>query len=400
MSSLGLRLSVRREDFPHSHEISELRVSAGRLRTLLEKHGVDKLVEELTEILGKASLPLGRHDLTEGQVRGFAQNLRGYTRHPWTTMQNYDLNLVRRSSCFGPPYLFDGRPHLLRYNPKKEYYLVDRFTDAFTEDVRLRARRALTPLSPLERWNDPDERRVIVRHAIQNFGTIHSHTLRESIFATGKEASTFKETLALSVFRLLRSRRILDFSAGWGARLAAAIVHGADRYVGCDPNQSLKRGHEELADFLGSAPGVVRIHYQPFEDVDLREERFDTVFSSPPYFDVECYEEENSGQSINRHPTMQGWIRDWLFPTLAKSWRHLVEGGCLAVHMCDTRFIEPMLLYIGSRLPGATYRGVLSCTGSQSKPRPIWVFEKRSIARPEIEDLLPTLYPELKVEPL
>ena len=64
------------------------------------------------------------------------------------------------------------------------------------------------------------------------------------------------------------------------------------------------------------------------------------------------------------------------------------------MHMCDTRFIEPMLLYIGSRLPGATYRGVLSCTGSQSKPRPIWCLRKGR-ARPEIEDLLPTLYPEL-----
>ena len=69
-------------------------------------------------------------------------------------------------------------------------------------------------------------------------------------------------------------------------------------------------------------------------------------------------------------------MKRWLFPALTKAWEALGLEGNLAVHMCDTRIVEPMLLFL-STLPGAEPRGVLACTGSKPKPRPVWVFRKR-----------------------
>jgi hypothetical protein len=64
-----------------------------------------------------------------------------------------------------------------------------------------------------------------------------------------------------------------------------------------------------------------------------------------------------------------------------QSWERLEPGGHLAVHIADvykTKVCEPMNLYCLRSLPGAHYRGVLAASGKAAKPRPIWIWQKRS----------------------
>ena len=90
--------------------------------------------------------------------------------------------------------------------------------------------------SPSEAWGNASFREALVRHALQDCGRggasdgLSPHALREAVYHVhGKEATGFKQSLALSVLRLLRARRVLDISAGWGDRLVAAIAVGVER---------------------------------------------------------------------------------------------------------------------------------------------------------------------------
>ena len=65
-----------------------------------------------------------------------------------------------------------------------------------------------------------------------------------------KECTQFKPSLALTVLQLLRAKRVLDFSAGWGDRLLGAIAHSElERYLVSDEEketQSQMRSLENI----------------------------------------------------------------------------------------------------------------------------------------------------------
>jgi len=61
--------------------------------------------------------------------------------------------------------------------------------------------------------------------------------------------SSFDPAIALHIFRKFESKRILDFCAGWGDRLIAAIAHNAS-YTGIDINGDLFKGYKDCIDQL------------------------------------------------------------------------------------------------------------------------------------------------------
>ena len=72
------------------------------------------------------------------------------------------------------------------------------------------------------------------------------------------------------------------------------------------------------------------VRYFPFEEGPIREEEvFDLVLTSPPFFDLEIYVSNNTvdRQSCTDYPTFVGWLEGFLFPSMAKAWSKLVQGG-------------------------------------------------------------------------
>ena len=67
-----------------------------------------------------------------------------------------------------------------------------------------------------------------------------------------------------------------------------------------------------------------------FEDVDYSkyENYFDTIFTSPPYFDVERYSDEDT-QSWVRYKNIDSWNKDFLHSTLGKVIFTLKKDGVL-----------------------------------------------------------------------
>jgi hypothetical protein len=247
----------------------------------------------------------------------------------------------------------------------------------------MRARRQDQEITPWQYWLDTHA--ALLHEVLRGNKGVTTFELREALYRNVKECTQFKPSLALSVYERLCGTRVLDFSAGWGDRLVAALAcRRVERYLAFDPNTSLRDGHSRIIEAFGGDVtrranfGVV---YEPFESGTLPSgETFDLIFTSPPFFDFETYT-SLPGQSAASYRGLDEWLVKFLFASLEKAWRVLDVGGHVAVHIVDvykTQVCEAMNLFVQLRLPGAHYRGVIASRGGAGKPRPIWVWQKKA----------------------
>ena len=194
-------------------------------------------------------------------------------------------------------------------------------------------------------------------------------------------ASQFKPSVAKSFYDMFESKNILDFSAGWGDRLAGFYAcDNTKHYVGIDPNTNNHEGYKRQVEFYKKHQTFfeddkkVDLIPEPAEDVDYWEyiNHFDTIFTSPPYFNTEKYSDEDT-QSYIRYKQIDDWNENFLHKALGKMIPTLKEGGILAVNIADV-FNAPINDYVEITNPmndflkskGLKYRG---CIGMEMTKR-------------------------------
>ena len=280
----------------------------------------------------------------------------------------------------------------------EEYKTIDIITDYFTETERMKSIRSDQAIkaSPYDIWiSGGDITKDIVvnslNKSLMSSLDLNMDLLREEIFESTKkdggikESTQFKVSLAKSVIHYFcpdpSSSKMLDISAGWGDRLIAAASSKLAGYFACDPNTNLKSGHDNIIDTIipVDKKHLYKINYEPFETVTIpKDEKFNLIFSSPPFFDLEIYDND-AKQSIYKFSDGNKWLVDFLFASLSKAWEHLIPGGHMVIHITDVptlKICEPMVLFCQTKLSGCYYLGVLGSKGDAGIVRPMWVFKK------------------------
>ena len=286
--------------------------------------------------------------------------------------------------------------HYLKYKNQKyisiitkkdDYAKIDKLVDYFNEKPRMNSCRRDKIDSPINIWNkNPQILEPWIQHQKKNKKEITCINLREQLWKMGYECNAFKATLAFSIYKIFKPKRILDFSSGWGDRLLAAMAYNVERYLGYDPNPQLQNGYQEMIQMFSSNNNVnnnYEIITEPFERSEKRNEMFDLIFTSPPYFDFETYVSSDKitciTQSIMNYPKLNDWIINFLFTSLYKCWDYLIIGGNMVIHLSDvykTNFVEVMILFVLGWCKGARMDGSIASIGDCGKPRPLWIFHK------------------------
>jgi len=130
--------------------------------------------------------------------------------------------------------------------------------------------------------------------------------------------------------------RVLDPCHGWGGRLIGFFLSHAGAYVGVDPAEQTADGVK----MLGGLMDKIRdkkwsLKLSPFEEVKLSGQ-FDFAITSPPYFDIEKYDGENT--STNKFPQYGLWRDGFMQPMLEKVYKHLKPGGVFAVNFSEHKY--------------------------------------------------------------
>jgi len=168
-------------------------------------------------------------------------------------------------------------------------------------------------------------------------------TLRSCIGLRKYICSQFKPNVAKSIYDMFKAENILDFSMGWGDRLAGFYASDYGKhYVGIDPRKENHPIYNEQSEFYEKHLGFFEherkseFHCSPAEEFDFSQydDYFDLVFTSPPYFNVERYSYDDT-QSWVRYKSIEDWNTDFLQKTLKNLWSSIKTGGYLLVNISD-----------------------------------------------------------------
>ena len=197
---------------------------------------------------------------------------------------------------------------------------------------------------PVRTWGNPKFMYTLLGSLFTlNVEKVDRGTLRSCIGLRKYICSQFKPNVAKSIYDMFKAKTILDFSAGWGDRLAGfyASEYGK-HYVGLDPRKENHSLYEKQAKFYEKHLGFFEherkseFHCSPAEDFDFTQydDYFDLVFTSPPYFSVERYSYDDT-QSWVRYKDINDWNKDFLQTTLGNLWGSIKSGGYLLVNISD-----------------------------------------------------------------
>lgn len=210
---------------------------------------------------------------------------------------------------------------------EKERY-INKITDYFTDYCRSRC-VFKNKISPYD-------------HYINNKGNIVLQSLTNGKFDIDKFenvlynndnikfCNNFQVTLAASIYKMFNGKRIFDSSCGWGDRLIAAIALNME-YCGTDPSQCLKPLYNNIIETLGNK-NIHKIYNIGIEELDTTlVGKFDLCFSSPPFYDLEIYDDNNVKQSTSSYKTMTDWENGFLIPLAEQNIAVLENNGHLVM---------------------------------------------------------------------
>ncbi len=170
------------------------------------------------------------------------------------------------------------------------------------------------------------------------------YVLKETYNICISAINIMRPMTCLEYFRRYNSRRILNFCAGWGGSAVAAAAHRAEHYYGVDLNSQLVAPYRRLTDFLAehSPTRVELLAGTNCLDVAYHDWVYDTVFVSPPYYNVEDYPDAIP------YETKEQMHAEFYRPAFARTYAALQPGGVYIVNVWECIFDECLLPLLGA----------------------------------------------------
>lgn len=230
-------------------------------------------------------------------------------------------------------------------------------------------------VSPNEYWYSPDllTKMNWTFWRLDNHGINHDK-IRGSFRLGAYVATQFKPHVAKTIFDFVlkisnsKAKSVFDFSMGWGDRLAGFYTSSAEKYMGTDPNpqvfrvyveqckayEKLLSGYEPVIEFfqkevdghyydayrcVGKSGKEVIFYNAPAEDIldVITSNKFDCIFTSPPYFATELYDEggDDWKQSWFRYQEYNNWWEKFYKPVITASFEALSDTGAMMINIMD-----------------------------------------------------------------
>ena len=291
--------------------------------------------------------------------------------------RNIEIDKKEMKAHFNELKNYKGK--LLNYNPSKRYiekykhksfvvYLehYDRnkdlyeITDYFSDKCRMKCVFNLREEKSIHALFQQNKKLIIEDFSKKKLD-LTLYNIKEYLFKHHHQCTNFNTTMVMNIMHLFKPKRWLDCSSGWGDRLVGAIAYGKCEYQGVDPSKCMRPIYKEIIKDLATKKEQKKysVICDGFENVKLKDAYYDLVFTSPPFFNLEIYENE-SAQSIEQFNTVDKWKHGFLFPLLKKSYKSLELNGHLALYITDfkgSNYIKEMKHFIRKKIKGFKYEG-------------------------------------------
>jgi predicted RNA methylase len=139
----------------------------------------------------------------------------------------------------------------------------------------------------------------------------------------------FRPLVAIEIYAKYKPTSVLDFTCGWGGRLVGACALNIPNYIGIDINTNLINPYLEMKSFFKNISETnVDIFFENAANFDYSSITYDMVLTSPPYFFLEKY---SNNENYSSKAEMKN---NFYIPVISNTYKYLQQGGyyCLNIN--------------------------------------------------------------------
>jgi predicted RNA methylase len=146
----------------------------------------------------------------------------------------------------------------------------------------------------------------------------------------------------MEIYTRYNAKRVLNFCAGWGGSTVAAAALNLDAYYGIEINKELKDPYDKLVTYLQTKSETdFDIKICDAVDFDYSTIMYDTVFTSPPYYSIEKYQ-----NSVN-YDSKKNMDEKFYKPLFSKTYNGLQIGGHYIINVCKEVYVKVLKELLG-----------------------------------------------------
>jgi len=350
---------------------------------MMESYSQEHIIQQLSDAIVEFDIKLPYREITLDDAK-----------EDYFALENLDTDKLDHVGKWGSK--FDYK------NPFSEQYIGisnvgNKASDYFHQVERWKCDATGYP-SPQKTWENEKFRLTLFKALFSlKVKEINPQVLRNIISLRKYIAAQFRPSAAKYIYDLLKAETVLDFSMGWGDRiLGAHTAKSVKKYVGYDPNINLFEGYINQIKFYNTIGKPKKFSIKPHcaEDPQIYDhDEFDLIFTSPPYFDKEKYNQSDL-QSYKKYKGFDSWMKDFLFKTIELRTKNLKSGGHLIINISDIytrkkhyQICDGMNDYIAStgqfeyygaiglRMPKRPMSKSFGTIGIYGEP--IWIYKKK-----------------------
>lgn len=146
----------------------------------------------------------------------------------------------------------------------------------------------------------------------------------------------------VEIFKKYKSKRVLNFCAGWGGTMVGSAALNLEHHYGVEINTNLREPYEQMICYLKKKSKTqFDIWFENSANFNYLNLNYDTVFTSPPYYFIEKY----SNNPIYSSKTEME--QEFYIPSFKKSYEGLSPGGYYIINVCEEVYNKVLIKLFG-----------------------------------------------------
>lgn len=171
-----------------------------------------------------------------------------------------------------------------------------------------------------------------------------SEIVRQVGFTAGTSKVTiYRPTLTKRIVEACNAKSVLDVCVGWGGRMLGSCVVEGCSYTGIEPSTKTYEGLVKMKDLLGLETATLYNGKAEDKLVDIPNNSFDLALTSPPYYNLEIYTDEES--QSHHYGSYSDWVEKFLKPVVYGVTDKVKDNGTICWSVKNFKTDEKCNLY-------------------------------------------------------
>jgi 16S rRNA G966 N2-methylase RsmD len=146
---------------------------------------------------------------------------------------------------------------------------------------------------------DEFKKKKFIQNMLLYYETVKNKSKKKNYYTVLKEVynicisaiNIIRPLVYMEIYAKYNPTCVLDFCAGWGGAAVAACALNIPRYIGIEINNNLAQPYNHLIEFLKERSTTnIQMIFDNAVTIDYSKLDYDFVFTSPPYYFIQKYE--------------------------------------------------------------------------------------------------------------